>query len=296
MYDSAKSLLQELENMKNYFDFLDPKLNPSSTPRMHPFVDYTAPTARGMKIVVKDLKFSYPSTAKPVLNGLSFTVEPGELIAIVGGNGSGKSTLVKLLARMFDATSGSIEINDYNIRQYDKDELWSKMSVVNQDFGTAPPPLTLTIGKYYNLSVGDNIGIGSIDSLKDPLALSTAADVGGSLEFITNFPEAFETVMYDKYYRNPRASNRKTHTDLSGGQWQRLALSRAFMRLESADLLLLDEPSASLDPEAEYKLFKGLKDARKKTTIYISHRFNTVRAATKILVCQDGDAEANLGH
>ena len=297
MYDSAKSLLQELENMKNYFDFLDPKLNPSSTPRMHPFVDYTAPTARGMKIVVKDLKFSYPSTAKPVLNGLSFTVEPGELIAIVGGNGSGKSTLVKLLARMFDATSGSIEINDHNIRQYDKDELWAKMSVVNQDFGTAPQlTLTLTKGKYYNLSVGDNIGIGSIHSLKDPLALSTAADVGGSLEFITNFPEAFETVMYDKYYRNPRASNKKAHTDLSGGQWQRLALSRAFMRLESADLLLLDEPSASLDPEAEYKLFKGLKEARKKTTIYISHRFNTVRAATKIMVCQDGDTEANLGH
>jgi len=131
--------------------------------------------------------------------------------------------------------------------------------------------------------VGDNIGIGDISSLRNQLALTNAAEVGGALEFITAFPETFETVMHDRYRRyNP---NRKIQPDISGGQWQRLALSRAFMRLESADLLLLDEPSASLDPEAEYKLFKGLKEARKKTTVYISHRFNTVRAATKIMVC-----------
>ena len=142
MYDSAKDLLEELENMKNYFDFLDPKLNPSSTPRMEPFAEYTDPTGRGMRIVAKDVKFTYPSTAKPVLNGLSFTIEPGELIAIVGGNGSGKSTFVKLLARMFDSTSGSIEINGNDIRQYDKDELWSKMSIVNQDYGLPPLPIT----------------------------------------------------------------------------------------------------------------------------------------------------------
>ena len=76
----------------------------------------------------------------------------------------------------------------------------------------------------------------------------------------------------------------KTRCELSGGQWQRLALSRAFMRLTSADLLLLDEPSASLDPEAEFNLFKRLKETRRKTTVYISHRFNTVRAATRIMV------------
>jgi len=145
-----------------------------------------------------------------------------------------------------------------------------------------PDPSLLTLGKYYNLTVGDNIGIGNISAIKDQVALTNAAEVGGALEFITAFPDNFDTVMYDKYRRyNP---NRKVQHDISGGQWQRLALSRAFMRLESADLLLLDEPSASLDPEAEYKLFKGLKDARKKTTVYISHRFNTVRAATKIMV------------
>jgi ATP-binding cassette, subfamily B, bacterial len=131
--------------------------------------------------------------------------------------------------------------------------------------------------------VGDNIGIGHIPSLKDTMALSTAAKVGGAMDFITTYPESFETVMSSKY-RNYNPNKKKAQPDLSGGQWQRLALSRAFMRLDSADLLLLDEPSASLDPEAEYKLFKGLKEMRKKTTVYISHRFNTVRAATRIMV------------
>ena len=126
--------------MKNYFDFVDPKLNPSSTPRMEPFASYTEPTGKGMKIVAKDLTFSYPEGAKgkPILKGLNFTIEKGELIAIVGGNGSGKSTLMTLLTRLYDCTNGSIEINDVDIRCYDNDELWSNMSTVNQNFGNLP--------------------------------------------------------------------------------------------------------------------------------------------------------------
>lgn len=140
IYDSCKSLLRDLESMKNYFDFLDPTFNPSSTPRLEPFAGYSEPTGRGMKIVGKDVSFKYPkqSKGKPVLQNISFTIEPGELIAIVGGNGSGKSTLVKLLSRLYDATSGSIEVNGNDIRCYDKDELWSHMSSVNQDFGMSP--------------------------------------------------------------------------------------------------------------------------------------------------------------
>jgi ATP-binding cassette, subfamily B, bacterial len=137
IYDSGKTLLRDLDSMKNYFDFLDPTFNPSSTPRLEPFASYSEPTRRGMKIVAKDVGFKYPR-GKPVLKGINFTIESGELIAIVGGNGSGKSTLVKLLSRLYDATSGSIEINDNDIRCYDKDELWSHMSSVNQDFGISP--------------------------------------------------------------------------------------------------------------------------------------------------------------
>jgi len=138
LYESARGVLTGLESMKNYFDFLDPEMTPSSTPRREPFVEYKEETGRGMRIVAKDVTFGYKGE-QTVLKGLNFTIEPGELIAIVGGNGSGKSTLVKLLARFYDVSSGSIEINGHDIRQYDTDELWSHMSTVNQDFGTPSP-------------------------------------------------------------------------------------------------------------------------------------------------------------
>jgi len=137
LYGACANLIRDLDSMKNYFEFLDPELNPSSTPRREPFTAYNEPTGKGMKIVVKDLTFEYPysNRGERVLKGLNFTVEKGELIAIVGGNGSGKSTLMTLLTRLYDCTSGSIEINDVDIRCYDKDELWSHMSIMNQSFG-----------------------------------------------------------------------------------------------------------------------------------------------------------------
>lgn len=141
LYEACKSLLRDLESLKDYFEFLDPELNPSSTARMEPFTAYNEPTGKGMKIVAKDLTFTYPESSNgklPVLRGLNFTIEKGELIAIVGGNGSGKSTLMTLLTRLYDASSGSIEINDADMRCYDTDELWSHMSTVNQNFGISP--------------------------------------------------------------------------------------------------------------------------------------------------------------
>ena len=138
LYRSFDRMRKDLIYMKEYFDFLDPTKTPSATPRMEPFANYHEPTGRGMKIAAKDISFAYPEgqEVKQVLKNLTFTIEPGELIAVVGGNGSGKSTLVKLLARLYDVTSGSLEINDIDIRRYDNDELWSHMSSVNQDFRT----------------------------------------------------------------------------------------------------------------------------------------------------------------
>ena len=144
LYRSFDRMRKDLVGMKAYFDFLDPKSNPSATPRMMPYATYQESTGRGMKISADNLSFGYPS-GKQVLKNLTFTIEPGEFIAIVGGNGSGKSTLVKLLARMYDVTDGSLEINDIDIRRYDTNELWSHMSTVNQDFRTCPHPLTILI-------------------------------------------------------------------------------------------------------------------------------------------------------
>jgi ATP-binding cassette subfamily B protein len=136
LWISFDLVLVGMERMENYFNFLDPEINPSSTARMEPFSAYHETTGRGMKIVAKDVTFGYP-TQEPILKGLNFTIEPGELIAIVGGNGSGKSTLVKLLARLYDVNGGSLEINDVDIRRYDTDEFWSHISTINQDFGTS---------------------------------------------------------------------------------------------------------------------------------------------------------------
>ena len=119
--------------IKAYFDFIDPAINGSSA-RIPPFADYSEPTGCGMKVTATNLTFAYPS-GKPILKNLNFTIEPGECVAIIGGNGSGKSTLVKLFQRLYDATSGSLSINDVDIRHYDPNELWSRMAPINQDFG-----------------------------------------------------------------------------------------------------------------------------------------------------------------
>jgi ATP-binding cassette, subfamily B, bacterial len=137
LISSFSKMRKDLVRMKEYYDFLDPRKNPSAIPRMEPFANYHESTGRGMKITAKNLSFAYPA-GKLVLKNLNFTIEPGELVAIVGGNGSGKSTLVKLIARLYDVTTGSLEINDIDIRRYDSDDLWSQMSAVNQDFRNSP--------------------------------------------------------------------------------------------------------------------------------------------------------------
>jgi len=171
------------------------------------------------------------------------------------------------------------------------------MALVSQDFGTPVKIFFLMAGKYNDLTIGENIGIGDVSNVDDRDAIQKAAEAGGALDFVSALPEAFETIISGDTYDLTPSQKAKVKADFSGGQWQRIALSRAFMRLHSADLLLLDEPSAALDPEAEYNLFKRLKEARKgKTTVYISHRFNTVRAASRIMVCISRNGIDNVGH
>jgi ABC-type multidrug transport system fused ATPase/permease subunit len=137
IYYSGQRLFTELETIKMYIDFVDPQLNTSSLVRMEPHAPYSEPTGRGMKLEAENLVFGYPNPLKDesILKGLNFVIEPGEFVAVVGGNGSGKSTLVKLLLRMYDVTSGSLKINGVDIRRYDMDELWSHMSLINQEYG-----------------------------------------------------------------------------------------------------------------------------------------------------------------
>ena len=165
------------------------------------------------------------------------------------------------------------------------------------------------------MRVSENVGIGDIEN-DDEQHIKNAARDGGADQFIEKLPRKYDTKLRDgQQHVGPRfpssglrrlALRRRllitghrrgedeeedptAPVDLSGGQWQRLALSRAFMRASSADLLILDEPSSSLDPEAEHKLFQFIQQVRRnKTTIYVTHRFYTVRMATKIAFFEEG--------
>jgi len=166
--------------------------------------------------------------------------------------------------------------------------------------------------------VSENISTGDIQN-HDESAVKTAAQDAGADQFIQHLPLQYSTKLRDGHYRITTAGLRPSYrrrmggarfrgsqmdeddptapVDLSGGQWQRLALSRAFMRASSADLLILDEPSSSLDPEAEHNLFRFIQQVRRnKTTIYVTHRFYTVRMATKIAFLEDGKLIEWGGH
>ena len=171
------------------------------------------------------------------------------------------------------------------------------------------------IEKFVPLRVSENIATGGIEHHDDENIYHAAVD-GGADTFIQQLPLKYDTKLQDGSHHAParfrriapgslwhktkREEDKDDHTkpvDLSGGQWQRVALSRAFMRASTADLLILDEPSSSLDPEAEHNLFRFLQQVRRnKTTIYVTHRFYTVRMATKIAFLEKGKLIEWGGH
>jgi ATP-binding cassette, subfamily B, bacterial len=206
--------------------------------------------------------------------------------------------LARLLARLANPTGGEFLINDINAQNYDPGVLRSHIAVLFQD-----------IGKYDGFTILENIGVGKVSELHSKDLIEESAKAAGADDFIDKLPYKYDSYLGLKPgatmwgHTTGRWDESDTDTDdddeklekervqknLSGGQWQKIALARAFMRGTEADLLVLDEPTANLDPEAEYKLFETIKRIRKGlTTVYISHRFNTVRAADKIMVMGKG--------
>lgn len=220
----------------------------------------------GPRVVeVRDLTFRYPSAAEPALEGVTFRLEPGEKVALVGENGAGKSTLVHLLLGMYRPTAGTVRHGGRDVSELDPDALWERTGAVFQDFTR------------YHLTVRDNVGFGQVARLGEDAAIALAAAAGGAAEFVDALPERYDTVL------GPTFGGR----DLSSGQWQRLATSRGLMR--GADLLVLDEPTAALDPKAEAEVYRRFADqAGGRTAILISHRMGFARLADRILVLKGG--------
>jgi len=215
----------------------------------------------------EDVSFSYPGAEAPALEHITLHLTPGTSLALVGENGSGKTTLIKLLTRLYAPSSGRILLDGQDLADWDEAALRQRIGVIFQDF------------VHYQMLVGENVGAGDERYFEDEERWRTAAVKGRASEFIDTLPAGYHTQL-GKWFHDGR--------ELSGGQWQKIALSRAFMR-SRADILVLDEPTAAMDAQAEAEVFEHFRLlARDRITILISHRFSTVRMADQIVVLNRG--------
>ena len=213
------------------------------------------------------VSFTYPGGSSPALSDVSFTLEPGERLALVGENGAGKTTLVKLLTRLYRPDSGRILLDGRPLNEWRQDTLRRRVGVIFQDFVK------------YQLTAGENVGVGDVQFVDDRDRQQAAADKGMAHPFLHALPDSYDTQLGRWFQRGQ---------ELSTGQWQKVALSRAFMRVD-ADILVLDEPTAAMDAEAEAQIFDRVRAMTdKQLAILISHRFSTVRMADEIVVLDAG--------
>jgi ABC-type multidrug transport system fused ATPase/permease subunit len=230
-----------------------------------------------LAIEFEHVRFRYQEEGPWVLSDVSFRLDAGVRMALVGDNGSGKTTLVKLLLRFYDPTEGRILINGTDLRQIDLNSYYARIGIIFQQFAQ------------YEGRIREQIGYGEIESIEDLEQIRHAARLGGAESFIEELPKQYDTPL-------GKWELEEGTVKLSGGQWQRLALARACMKSQAA-LLILDEPSAALDPEAEEVFFEQLlREIQRKSIIFISHRFSTVRRADQILSLRHGHIDEQGTH
>lgn len=222
---------------------------------------------QGHTIEFDHVSFRYPGTERNVINDVSFTIQPGETLALVGLNGTGKTTLIKLLTRLYDPTDGRILLDGHDLRDYDLGDLYANFGIIFQDFGK------------YAVSVEENIRYGDIHKQADMQEVRAAAEQSAAADYISRLPGGYDTPLMRIF--------EPTGMELSIGQWQKLAIARAFYA--DSEILILDEPTASLDPIAEQEIFNQFDALRsKKTTIFVSHRLSSATIANQIIVLENG--------
>lgn len=226
-------------------------------------------------IEFRNVHFSYPESATEILRGVSFTINAGETVALIGDNGAGKSTIVKLLCRFYDPTSGCILTNGVDLRQYEVDSWRNNISAIFQDFSR------------FSLTVRENIGIGKVEIVDDLALIKEAAEKGMATPLIAKLANGYSTLLGRQFAGG---------VDLSEGEWQKVAMARAFVRSD-AGLLILDEPTSALDAEAEYSMYLRFKELTQgKITLLISHRLSTVKMADRIIVLDKGSIAEDGSH
>ena len=222
------------------------------------------PIRRGFEF--RNVSFAYPGTQRRVLKDFNFTIEPGERIALIGENGQGKTTVVKLITRLYDPTEGEILLDGVDLRDYSLEDLHREMGVIFQDF------------MRYEMTVRENIGVGQVEVPHNDEEIAVAAEKSLAAEVVKKLAGGYDQMLGRRFVSG---------VDLSGGEWQRIALARAYLR--DAQLLVLDEPTASLDARSEFEVFERFAELTYgKMALLISHRFSTVRMADRIVVLEGG--------
>jgi subfamily B ATP-binding cassette protein MsbA len=213
------------------------------------------------RIVLDNVGFHYLSADSFRIQGISLTVEAGEVVALVGPSGGGKTTLVNLVPRFWDVTEGAVRMDGHDVRELELDSLRAQIGIVAQDTFL------------FNDTVERNIAYARPDT---PVAdIRRAAEMALAHEFIEQLPEGYQTVIGDRGVR------------LSGGQRQRIAIARAL--LKNAPILILDEATSHLDTESEMLVQAALATLMEhRTVIVIAHRLSTIRRADKIAVIEQG--------
>jgi ATP-binding cassette, subfamily B, bacterial len=243
------------------FDFL--KIRPRIVEPVQP-LPMPQPMQQGIQF--RDVRFCYPGSSLPTLDGFNLTIPAGKIVAIVGDNGAGKSTLIKLLCRLYDPQSGRVEMDGQDIRQFSVKALRRFITVLFQ----SPTP--------YYTTVTENITLSDINYVPRRGEIEAAAKSAGIHDKVTSLPHGYRTILGKLFPEG---------TELSGGQWQRLALARAFFR--QAPLIILDEPTSAMDPWAEFDWLQRFRTlAQGKTAVVITHRFTLAMQADIIHVMRTG--------
>ena len=253
-FDEMTQMALFFQNLRDFFDY-EPKIT-----------DGGKDAEEFESIEFKNVSFTYPDTSKEILKNVSFKINKGETIAIVGVNGAGKSTLVKLLLRFYDANEGEILYNGINVKEYNVKSLRNAFATVFQDY------------KNFAVSVNENIMCHECSEEEKKIA-EKALKQSGVWEKIASLPKGADTVLTREFEIDGAG--------LSGGENQKVSAARLFAR--DFEIAILDEPSSALDPIAEYKMYENLIDVTKdKTVIYISHRLSSAVLSDRIYVLGNG--------